>query len=144
MLCVLMLWMPCWGGMINGLLTLRGAWRRVADDPVLKFFATALVFYGLSTLDGSLLAIKSVSALAHFTDWPIAHVHVTQVYQNTGTTPIEAIYFFPGSTRSAVFGMKMTIGERTIVAKINKKAAGFLGEAVSPAARTNETRRAVR
>jgi len=75
MLFSLMLWMPSWGGMINGLLTLRGAWNRVASDPVLKFFVVAITFYGMSTFEGPLLSIKSVNALSHYTDWTIAHVH---------------------------------------------------------------------
>ncbi len=70
-----MLWMPSWGGMINGLLTLRGAWNRVAEDPVLKFFVVALTFYGMATFEGPMLSIKSVNALSHYTDWNIAHVH---------------------------------------------------------------------
>ncbi|RMF85712.1 MAG: cytochrome-c oxidase, cbb3-type subunit I [Planctomycetota bacterium] len=70
-----MLWMPSWGGMINGLLTLRGAWHRVAIDPVLKFFVVGVTFYGMSTFEGPLLSVKSVNALSHFTDWTIAHVH---------------------------------------------------------------------
>jgi cytochrome c oxidase cbb3-type subunit I/II len=71
----LMLWMPSWGGMINGLLTLRGAWNRVAADPVLKFFVVAVTFYGMSTFEGPLLSIKTVNALSHYTDWTIGHVH---------------------------------------------------------------------
>ena len=71
----LMLWAPSWGGMLNGLLTLRGAWDRVRADPVLKFFVAALTFYGMATFEGPLLSIKSVSALAHYTDWIIGHVH---------------------------------------------------------------------
>ncbi len=70
-----MLWMPSWGGMINGLLTLRGAWDRVAEDPVLKFFVVAITFYGMSTFEGPMLSVKSVNALSHYTDWNIAHVH---------------------------------------------------------------------
>lgn len=70
-----MLWMPSWGGMINGLLTLRGAWGRVAAEPVLKFFVVGITFYGMATFEGPLLSIKSVNALAHYTDWIIAHVH---------------------------------------------------------------------
>ncbi|MGN6103486.1 MAG: cytochrome-c oxidase, cbb3-type subunit II, partial [Kofleriaceae bacterium] len=70
-----MLWMPSWGGMINGLLTLRGAWQRVAEDPVLKFFVVGITFYGMSTFEGPLLSVKSVNALSHYTDWNIAHVH---------------------------------------------------------------------
>ena len=75
MLFSLMLWMPSWGGMINGLLTLRGAWRRVAEDPILKFFVVAITFYGMTTFEGPLLSVKSVNALSHYTDWTIAHVH---------------------------------------------------------------------
>jgi cytochrome c oxidase cbb3-type subunit I/II len=71
----LMLWMPSWGGMINGLLTLRGAWHKVAEDPVLKFFVVGITFYGMSTFEGPLLSVKSVNALSHYTDWTIAHVH---------------------------------------------------------------------
>lgn len=71
----LMLWAPSWGGMINGLLTLRGVWDRVRTEPVLKFFAAALTFYGMATLEGPILSIKSVSGIAHYTDWIIAHVH---------------------------------------------------------------------
>ena len=70
-----MLWMPSWGGMINGLLTLRGAWNKVAEDPVLKFFVVGITFYGMSTFEGPMLSIKSVNALSHYTDWTIAHVH---------------------------------------------------------------------
>ncbi len=70
-----MLWMPSWGGMINGLLTLRGAWHKVAEDPVLKFFVVGITFYGMATFEGPMLSIKSVNALSHYTDWTIAHVH---------------------------------------------------------------------
>lgn len=71
----LMLWMPSWGGMINGLLTLRGAWDKVAKDPILKFFTVGVTFYGMSTFEGPMLSIKSVNSLSHYTDWTIAHVH---------------------------------------------------------------------
>ncbi len=71
----LMLWAPSWGGMLNGLLTLRGAWDKVRVDPVLKFFVAGVTFYGMATFEGPLLSIKSVSSLAHYTDWIIGHVH---------------------------------------------------------------------
>ncbi len=71
----LMLWAPSWGGMLNGLLTLRGAWHKLRTDPVLKFFAAGVTFYGMSTFEGPLLAIRSVNALSHYTDWTIGHVH---------------------------------------------------------------------
>jgi len=75
MLFSLMLWMPSWGGMVNGLLTLRGAWHRVRTEPVLKFFVAAVTYYGMATFEGPMLAIKSVNAVSHFTDWTIGHVH---------------------------------------------------------------------
>jgi cytochrome c oxidase cbb3-type subunit I/II len=75
MLFSVMLWMPSWGGMINGLLTLRGAWQRVSEDVVLKFFVVGITFYGMATFEGPMLSIKSVNALSHYTDWTIAHVH---------------------------------------------------------------------
>ncbi|MEO1526761.1 MAG: cytochrome-c oxidase, cbb3-type subunit I [Planctomycetota bacterium] len=75
MLFSLMLWMPSWGGMINGLLTLRGAWSKVAADPVLKFFVVGITFYGMATFEGPMLSVKAVNALSHYTDWTIAHVH---------------------------------------------------------------------
>jgi len=71
----LMLWAPSWGGMLNGLLTLRGAWHKLRTDPVLKFFAAGVTFYGMATFEGPLLSIKSVNALGHYTDWIIGHVH---------------------------------------------------------------------
>src|SRR5208283_4663029 len=69
------LWAPSWGGMLNGLLTLRGAWDKVRTDPVLKFFAAGVTFYGMATFEGPLLSIKAVNGLAHYTDWIIGHVH---------------------------------------------------------------------
>jgi cytochrome c oxidase cbb3-type subunit I/II len=72
----LMLWAPSWGGMLNGLLTLRGAWSKLRTDPVIKFFAAGVTFYGMATFEGPLLSIKSVNALGHYSDWIIGHVHV--------------------------------------------------------------------
>ncbi len=72
----LMLIAPSWGGMINGLLTLRGAWDRVRQDPILKFMVVAVTAYGMSTFEGPMMSIKSFNAVTHYTDWTIAHVHV--------------------------------------------------------------------
>ncbi len=72
----IMLLFPSWGGMINGLLTLRGAWDRVRDDVILKFMVVAVTAYGMATFEGPMLSLKSVSAIAHYTDWIVAHVHV--------------------------------------------------------------------
>jgi cytochrome c oxidase cbb3-type subunit I/II len=75
MLFSIMLWAPSWGGMINGLLTLRGGWHKLRTDPILKFFATALTLYGMATFEGPLLSIKSLNGLTHYTDWIVGHVH---------------------------------------------------------------------
>ena len=72
----IMLIAPSWGGMLNGLFTLRGAWDKVREDPILKFMVVAVTCYGMATLEGPLLSLKSVNAISHFTDWTIAHVHV--------------------------------------------------------------------
>ena len=72
----LMLIAPSWGGMLNGLLTLRGAWDRVRTDPILKFMVVAITAYGMATLEGPMLSIKSVNAISHYTDWTVGHVHV--------------------------------------------------------------------
>lgn len=69
------LWAPSWGGMINGILTLRGAWEKLREDPIVKFFVAALTFYGMATFEGPMMSIKSVNALSHYTDWTIGHVH---------------------------------------------------------------------
>jgi cytochrome c oxidase cbb3-type subunit 1 len=71
----IMLWMPSWGGMINGIMTLSGAWDKLRTDPVLRFMITAVAFYGMATFEGPLMSIKSVNALSHYTDWTIGHVH---------------------------------------------------------------------
>ena len=71
----IMLWMPSWGGMINGLMTLSGAWDKLRTDPILRMMVLALAFYGMSTFEGPMMSIKSVNSLSHYTDWTIGHVH---------------------------------------------------------------------
>ncbi len=71
----LILLAPSWGGMINGIMTLSGAWHKLRDDPILKFMITSLSFYGMSTFEGPMMSIKTVNALSHYTDWTIGHVH---------------------------------------------------------------------
>ena len=71
----IMLWMPSWGGMINGLMTLNGAWDKVRTDPIIRMMVMALAFYGMSTFEGPMLRIKAVNSLSHYTDWTIGHVH---------------------------------------------------------------------
>ena len=70
-----MLWMPSWGGMINGLMTLSGAWEKLRWDPVLRFLVVSVAFYGMSTFEGPLMSVRQVNALSHYTDWTIGHVH---------------------------------------------------------------------
>jgi cytochrome c oxidase cbb3-type subunit I/II len=72
----IMLIAPSWGGMVNGLMTLRGAWDKVREDPILKFMVVAVTAYGMATLEGPMLSLKNVNAISHFTDWTVAHVHV--------------------------------------------------------------------
>jgi cytochrome c oxidase cbb3-type subunit 1 len=71
----IVLWMPSWGGMINGLMTLSGAWDKLRTDPVLRMMVVSVAFYGMSTFEGPLMSIKAVNSLSHYTDWTIGHVH---------------------------------------------------------------------
>ena len=71
----IMLWMPSWGGMINGIMTLSGAWGKLRTDPVLRMLVTSVAFYGMSTFEGPLMSVKEVNALSHYTDWTVGHVH---------------------------------------------------------------------
>lgn len=71
----IMLWMPSWGGMINGLMTLSGAWDKVRTDPIIRLMVAAIAFYGMATFEGPMLSIKAVNSLSHYTDWTIGHVH---------------------------------------------------------------------
>jgi cytochrome c oxidase cbb3-type subunit 1 len=70
-----MLWMPSWGGMINGIMTLSGAWDKLRTDPILRFMVASVAFYGMSTFEGPLMSVKAVNSLSHYTDWTIGHVH---------------------------------------------------------------------
>ena len=90
-----MLWAPSWGGMLNGLLTLRGAWDKLRTDPVIKFFVVAVTFYGMTTFEGPLLAVKSVNALGHYTDWIIGHVHGGTLGWNSFLTFGMLYWMFP-------------------------------------------------
>ncbi len=87
-----MLWMPSWGGMINGLMTLSGAWDKLRTDPVLRMLVIAVAFYGMSTFEGPMMSIKAVNSLSHYTDWTIGHVHSGALGWN-GMITFGAIYF---------------------------------------------------
>ncbi|TRX16390.1 cytochrome-c oxidase, cbb3-type subunit I [Flavobacterium franklandianum] len=103
----IMLIAPSWGGMINGLLTLRGVWDKVRVDPVLKFFVVAITGYGMATFEGPMLSLKNVNAIAHFTDWIIAHVHVGALAWN-GFMAFGIIYWLiPRMTKTALYSIKL-------------------------------------
>ena len=87
-----MLWMPSWGGMINGLMTLSGAWDKLRTDPVLRMLVMSLAFYGMSTFEGPLMSIKAVNSLSHYTDWTIGHVH-SGALGWVGMVTFGALYF---------------------------------------------------
>ena len=103
----LMLLAPSWGGMINGLLTLRGVWDKVRVEPVLKFFVVAITGYGMATFEGPMLSLKNVNAIAHFTDWIVAHVHVGALAWN-GFMAFGMIYWLvPRMTKGKLFSTKL-------------------------------------
>ncbi len=102
-----MLIAPSWGGMINGLLTLRGAWDKVREDPVLKMLVVGITAYGMATFEGPLLSLKSVNALSHFTDWTIAHVHIGTLGWN-GMLTFGMIYWLvPRLFNTKLFSVKL-------------------------------------
>ncbi|MFD1470716.1 cytochrome-c oxidase, cbb3-type subunit I [Hymenobacter caeli] len=103
----IMLIAPSWGGMINGLLTLRGAWDRVRTEPVLKFFVVAITAYGMATFEGPMLALKNVNAIAHFTDWIVAHVHVGALGWNGFLTFGMLYWLWPRLYRTPLFSKKL-------------------------------------
>lgn len=103
----LMLWAPSWGGMINGLLTLRGAWHLLRTEPVIKFMVAALTFYGMSTFEGPLLSIKSVSALGHYTDWIVGHVHSGTLGWNGFLTFAMIYYLVPKLWKTELYSKKL-------------------------------------
>jgi len=100
-----MLLMPSWGGMINGLLTLRGAWDKVRTDPVLKFMVVAITGYGMATFEGPMLSLKNVNAIGHFTDWIIAHVHVGALAWNGFLTFGMIYYLIPRLFKTKLFSI---------------------------------------
>ncbi len=107
MLFSVMLWMPSWGGMVNGLLTLRGAWHKVTEDPILKFFVVAVTAYGMSTFEGPMLSVKSVNALAHYTDWIIAHVHTGALGWNGFLTFGMVYWLAPRLFQTEIYSKKL-------------------------------------
>ena len=88
----IMLWMPSWGGMINGLMTLNGAWDKIRTDPIIRMMVASLAFYGMSTFEGPMMSLKSVNSLSHYTDWTIGHVHSGALGWN-GMITFAALYY---------------------------------------------------
>jgi len=103
----IMLVAPSWGGMLNGLLTLRGAWDRVRQDPMLKFMVVGVTAYGMSTLEGPMLSIKSVNALSHYTDWTVAHVHTGALGWNGFVTFSILYYLIPRIYNTQLWSVKL-------------------------------------
>ncbi|MGA7836621.1 MAG: cytochrome-c oxidase, cbb3-type subunit I [Ignavibacteriaceae bacterium] len=103
----IMLIAPSWGGMINGLLTLRGAWDKVRQDPILKFMVVAVTAYGMATFEGPMLALKNVNAIAHFTDWIIAHVHIGALGWNGFLTFGILYWLIPKLWKTELFSKKL-------------------------------------
>jgi len=103
----IMLIAPSWGGMLNGLLTLRGAWDRVRDDAVLKFMVVAVTAYGMATFEGPMLSLKNVNAIAHFSDWIIAHVHVGALGWNGFMIFAICYWLFPRMWQTKLYSPKL-------------------------------------
>lgn len=103
----IMLIAPSWGGMINGLLTLRGAWDKVREDTILKFMVVGLTAYGMATFEGPMLSLKNVNAIAHFTDWIVAHVHVGALGWNGFLTFAMLYWLMPRLYHTPLFSQKL-------------------------------------
>jgi len=102
-----MLIAPSWGGMVNGLLTLRGAWDRVREDPVLKFMVVGITAYGMATFEGPMLSLKNVNAITHYTDYIIGHVHVGALAWNGGLTFATLYYVMPRIYRTKLYSVRL-------------------------------------
>ncbi|SEH66835.1 cytochrome c oxidase cbb3-type subunit I/II [Paenimyroides aquimaris] len=102
-----MLIAPSWGGMINGLLTLRGAWDKVRTEPTLKFFVVAITAYGMATFEGPMLSLKNVNAIAHYTDWIVAHVHVGALAWNGFMVFAIVYWLIPRLTKTVLYSKKL-------------------------------------
>ena len=103
----IMLIAPSWGGMLNGLLTLRGAWDKVREDPVLKFMVVAVTAYGMATFEGPLLSLKSINAISHFTDWTVAHVHIGGLGWNGFLTFGMLYWLIPRMFQTKIYSIKL-------------------------------------
>ncbi|HNQ41526.1 MAG TPA: cytochrome-c oxidase, cbb3-type subunit I [Saprospiraceae bacterium] len=103
----IMLLLPSWGGMLNGLFTLRGAWDKVRVDPILKFFVVAVTCYGMSTFEGPMLSLKNVNAISHYSDWTVAHVHIGALGWNGFLTFGMLYWLFPRLFNTKLYSVKL-------------------------------------
>ena len=103
----IMLLLPSWGGMLNGLFTLRGAWDKVRVDPILKFFVVAVTCYGMSTFEGPMLSLKNVNAISHYSDWTVAHVHIGALGWNGFLTFGMLYWLFPRLFNTILYSVKL-------------------------------------
>jgi cytochrome c oxidase cbb3-type subunit I/II len=103
----IMLILPSWGGMLNGLFTLRGAWDKVREDPILKFFVVGVTCYGMATFEGPLLSLKNVNAISHYSDWTVAHVHIGALGWNGFLTFGMMYWLFPRLFNTKLFSKKL-------------------------------------
>ncbi len=102
-----MLLLPSWGGMLNGLFTLRGAWDKVREDPVLKFIVVAVICYGMATFEGPMLSLKNVNAISHYSDWTVAHVHIGALGWNGFLTFGMMYWLIPKMFNTTLFSRKL-------------------------------------
>jgi cytochrome c oxidase cbb3-type subunit I/II len=103
----IMLLLPSWGGMLNGLFTLRGAWDKVREDPILKFFVVGVTAYGMSTFEGPMLSLKNVNAISHYSDWTVAHVHIGALGWNGFLTFGMLYWLIPRMFKTELFSKKL-------------------------------------
>jgi cytochrome c oxidase cbb3-type subunit 1 len=116
------LWMPSWGGMINGLMTLSGAWDKLRTDPVIRMMVVSIGFYGMSTFEGPMMSIKAVNSLSHYTDWTIGHVHSGALGWN-GMITFGALYFLTPRLWNRERAVQPEAGQLALLARHHRDRA---------------------
>jgi cytochrome c oxidase cbb3-type subunit 1 len=118
----IMLWMPSWGGMINGLMTLSGAWDKLRTDPILRMMVTSVAFYGMSTFEGPMMSIKAVNSLSHYTDWTIGHVHSGALGWN-GMITFGMLYYLVPEAVEPPAALLLKAGQLALLARHHRHRA---------------------
>jgi cytochrome c oxidase cbb3-type subunit 1 len=128
----IMLWMPSWGGMINGLMTLSGAWDKIRTDPIIRMMVIAVAFYGMSTFEGPMMSIKAVNSLSHYTDWTIGHVH-SGALGWVGMISFGAIYYLVPKLwhRQRLYSMRWSTGTSGSPRSASSSTRRFCGSPAS-------------